>query len=56
MQTNLLKALLYLKQVNDFSLSAHYSSSNRMNHMGIALEYFVKDALASPKNPRNFVR
>ena len=47
METNLLKALHHLKQVNDFSLSAHYSSSNRMNHMGVALEYFVKDAFCN---------
>jgi hypothetical protein len=47
MQTNLLKALLRLKEVNNFSLSAHYSSSNRMNNMGVALEYFVKDAFCN---------
>ena len=47
MQTNLLKALLHLQQVNDFSLKEHYSSSNRMNNMGIALEYFVKDVFCN---------
>jgi hypothetical protein len=47
MQTNILKALLNLKQVNNFSLNDHYSSSNRMNNMGIALEYFVKDAFCN---------
>ena len=47
MQTNLLKALLHLQQVHDFSLSAHYRSSNRMNHMGVALEYFVKDVFCN---------
>jgi NgoPII restriction endonuclease len=47
MQTNLLKALLHLRQIDDFSLRNHYSSSNRMNHMGVALEYFVKDAFCN---------
>ena len=46
-QTNILKALANLRKVNDFSLPAHYNSSNRMNSMGIALEYFVKDAFCS---------
>jgi len=43
-QTNILKALANLRKVDDFSLPAHYNSTNRMNSMGIALEYFVKDA------------
>lgn len=42
-KTSLLRALFNLKQITDFSLPSHYSSANRMNSMGIALEYFVKD-------------
>lgn len=42
--TNVLKALANLKMVSNFSLPAHYGSANRMNSMGIALEYFIKDA------------
>jgi hypothetical protein len=47
MQTNLLKALFHLQQINDFPLRDHYRTSNRMNNMGVALEYFVKDAFCN---------
>src|SRR5262245_28624301 len=50
METNLLKALLNLQQINDFSLRDHYGSSNRMNNMGVTLEYFVKDAFCNSLN------
>src|SRR5690349_6056235 len=41
---NLLQALTHIRQLTDFSLPALYGGRNRMNNMGIALEYFVKDA------------
>ena len=44
MQTNILKALANLQKVKSFSLPELYSGSNRVNNMGVALEYFVKDA------------
>lgn len=44
MQTNILKALSNLTKVQNFSLPALYHATNRMNSMGVALEYFVKDA------------
>lgn len=47
MTTNLLKALINLQKVKNFSLPAHYGSANRMNSMGVALEYFVKDAFCN---------
>ena len=47
METNLLKALINLKNTTNFSLPAHYGSANRMNSMGVALEYFIKDAFCS---------
>lgn len=47
METNLLRALLNLKNANEYSLPELYGSSNRMNNMGIALEYFVKDAFCN---------
>ncbi len=53
MGTNILKALLSLRNVTDFSLSTHYGSTNRMNNMGIALEYFVKDVFCNSLDVRN---
>lgn len=47
MNTNLIKALINLKKVKNFSLPAYYGGANRMNSMGIALEYFVKDAFCN---------
>lgn len=44
MQANILKALASLQKVKSFSLPELYSGSNRVNNMGVALEYFVKDA------------
>lgn len=41
---NLLEALLNISALQSFSLPAHYGGANRMNNMGVALEYFVKDA------------
>jgi len=43
METNVLRALFNLTVVKDFSLPTHYGAANRMNSMGVALEYFVKD-------------
>jgi hypothetical protein len=41
--TNILKAILAISKVNDFSLPSLYGSSNRMNSVGDALECFAKD-------------
>ena len=43
MKTNVLKALLNLRELKSFSLPSFYTSSNRINSVGDALEYFVKD-------------
>ncbi len=44
MGTNLLKALLNIKQAKNLSLPSYFGLSNRINSVGTALEYFVKDA------------
>ena len=44
MRTNILKALANLQKVKNFSLPKIYNGSNRINNMGVALEYFTKDA------------
>ena len=44
MVTNILKALANIKKVNDFYLPDLYNGKNRINNVGVALEYFVKDA------------
>lgn len=54
MATNLIKALVNLRKLKDFSLPAHYGGANRMNSMGIALEYFVKDAFCDSLKIKNF--
>ena len=48
--TNLLKALKNLKTVKSFSLRSFYNSSNRINNVGEALEYFVKDVFCDSLN------
>jgi len=53
MQTNILKALANLQKVKGFSLPEIYSGSNRINNMGIALEYFVKDAFCDSHMLKN---
>lgn len=42
-QTNIIKACLNLKKLDNFNLKNIYSGKNKMNSMGTALEYFIKD-------------
>lgn len=50
METNILKALKNISTVKSFSLPSHYGTANRMNNMGVALEYFVRDAFCGTFN------
>ncbi|MBF0483691.1 MAG: NgoPII family restriction endonuclease [Candidatus Omnitrophica bacterium] len=50
MSTNILKAILNLVTFNRNDLMQVYSSSNRINSMGIALEYFLKDIFCNSLN------
>ena len=43
MNTNIAKAFLNLSKLSDFRLGNLYRGNNRMNNMGTALEYFIKD-------------
>ena len=47
METNLLKALNYMSKLKSFKLTELYSSQNRMNNVGTALEYFIRDIFCS---------
>lgn len=50
MKTNILKALLNLVKIKNFQLNSLYAGRNRMNNMGTALEYFVKDIFCDTIN------
>lgn len=47
METNILKALNNMSKLESFKLTELYSGQNRMNNVGTALEYFVKDMFCS---------
>jgi len=47
METNLLKAFNNISQLDTFALTELYSGQNRVNNVGTALEYFVKDMFSS---------
>ncbi|MBI4235476.1 NgoPII family restriction endonuclease [Candidatus Peregrinibacteria bacterium] len=47
METNILKALNNMSKLNSFKLNELYSGQNRMNNVGTALEYFVRDIFCS---------
>lgn len=47
METNILKALDNISNLNSFRLSELYTGQNRMNNVGTALEYFVRDMFCS---------
>jgi hypothetical protein len=47
METTLLRALNNLSAVEEFTLTELYSGQNRINNVGAALEYFVKDLFCS---------
>jgi len=43
METNILKALVNLRKNKEFKLNNIYTGSNKINNVGDALEYFVRD-------------
>ncbi|MCK8827060.1 NgoPII family restriction endonuclease [Natroniella acetigena] len=43
MKTNILKALVNLDKIKVNCISEVYQSKNRVNHVGDALEYYIKD-------------
>lgn len=47
METNLLKAFNNISQLDTFALTELYAGQNRVNNVGTALEYFVKDMFSS---------
>ena len=47
METNLLKALSNISKLDKFSLAELYTGKNRINNIGSALEYFIKDVFCS---------
>lgn len=47
METNILKAFITLSKIKTFKLNELYSGQNRMNNVGTALEYFIKDIFCS---------
>lgn len=47
METNILKALNNISRLESFKLTDLYSGQNRMNNVGTALEYFVRDMFSS---------
>jgi hypothetical protein len=55
MATNILRALINIKKVNDFYLPDIYSGKNRINNVGVALEYFVKDAFCDTFEVKDLV-
>lgn len=50
METNLIKALNNLTEVENFKLKELYSGQNRINNVGTALEYFIRDMFCSSLN------
>ena len=50
METNLLRALNNLSKNSSFKLKEIYSGENKINNMGDALEYFIKDIFCSSIN------
>ncbi len=44
MKTNILRALNNISKITSFKLDELYSGKNRVNNVGTALEYFIKDA------------
>jgi hypothetical protein len=47
METNILKALNNISKLESFKLKEIYSGQNRINNVGTALEYFVRDVFCS---------
>lgn len=47
MNTNILKALDAIAKLESVALAELYSGQNRINNVGTALEYFVKDVFCS---------
>lgn len=56
MQTNLLVAFTNLIKNPVTELVSHYSSSIRINNMGDALEFYVKDLLCDSLNEKNLAK
>ncbi len=53
MTTNLLKALINLINNPIINLADHYRSTNRVNNMGNALEFYIKDLFCGSLNENN---
>jgi len=49
-KTNILRAINNISKLNSFKLKELYSGQNRMNNVGTALEYFVRDIFCSTVN------
>lgn len=47
METNILKAFNNISKLDTFALAELYSGQNRVNNVGVALEYFIKDMFSS---------
>lgn len=47
METNILKALNNISKLESFKLTELFSGQNRMNNVGTALEYFIRDVFCS---------
>jgi len=47
METNILKAFNNLSEIKNFKIEELYSGQNRINNVGTALEYFVRDIFCS---------
>lgn len=50
METNILKAFNNLTKIKSFKLTELYSGQNRINNVGTALEYFIRDIFCSSVN------
>ena len=50
METNILKAINNISKLESFKLTELYSGQNRMNNVGTALEYFIRDVFCSSVN------
>jgi len=47
METSILKALNNISKLGNFKLTELYFGKNKINNVGTALEYFVKDIFCS---------
>jgi hypothetical protein len=53
--TNILEAIANINEHRHFEISSMYSGKNRVNNIGEALEYYVKDAFANTFNIKDEV-